>query len=108
LILADAVIPWTELEANSDSPLFLNIFLNIFLTLFLTGLEPQMEGAGVALAILPFLLNQLDNYVQGLETLKGFRAKRYRRELDGYLSGLWTQQAIFVNTLERSLDGVVD
>ncbi|GLI76002.1 hypothetical protein PoHVEF18_004268 [Penicillium ochrochloron] len=67
-----------------------------------------MEGAGVTLAILPLLLNQLDNYVQGLETLKGFRAKRYRRELDGYLSSLGTQQAIFVNTLERSLDGVVD
>jgi hypothetical protein len=67
-----------------------------------------MEAAGVALAILPLLLNQLDNYVQGLETLKGFRAKRYRRELDGYLSILRTQQAIFVNTLERSLDGVVE
>ncbi|KAJ5354973.1 uncharacterized protein N7496_012185 [Penicillium cataractarum] len=66
-----------------------------------------MEATGLVLAVLPLLLNQLDNYVQGLETLKGFRAKRYRRELDGYLSSLGTQQAIFVNTLERSLDGVV-
>lgn len=67
-----------------------------------------MEITGLVLAVLPLLLNQLDNYVQGLETLKGFRAKRYRRELDGYLSSLGTQQAIFVNTLERSLDGVVE
>ncbi|RAK96410.1 uncharacterized protein BO80DRAFT_416959 [Aspergillus ibericus CBS 121593] len=67
-----------------------------------------MEAIGFALAILPFLINQLDNHVQGLETLKTFRAKRYRRELDGYLSSLGTQQAIFLNTLEQCLDGVVD
>jgi hypothetical protein len=30
LIPADADIPSTELETNSDSPLFLNIFLNPF------------------------------------------------------------------------------
>ncbi|KAJ5535220.1 hypothetical protein N7527_001474 [Penicillium freii] len=67
-----------------------------------------MEAAGVALAILPLVINQLDNYVQGLETIKSFRAKRYRRELESYSSSLGTQQAIFVNTLERALDGVVE
>jgi hypothetical protein len=66
-----------------------------------------MEVAGVALAVLPLLLNQLDNYVQGLETLKGFRAKRYLRELEGYYTSLDTQQTIFVNHLLRSLEGVV-
>ncbi|KAJ5961322.1 uncharacterized protein N7479_008472 [Penicillium vulpinum] len=67
-----------------------------------------MEAAGIALAILPLLINQLDNYVQGLEVIKSFGAKRYRRELESYSSSLGTQQAIFVNTLERALDGVVE
>lgn len=67
-----------------------------------------MEGVGLALAILPLLLNQLDNYVQGLQTLKSFRAKDHRRELDGYLSELEIQKAILVNTLEWSLDGAVE
>ncbi|KAJ5285104.1 hypothetical protein N7497_005216, partial [Penicillium chrysogenum] len=68
----------------------------------------KMEAAGVALAILPLVINQLDNYVQGLEVIKSFGAKRYRRELESYSSSLGTQQAIFVNTLERALDGVVE
>ncbi|KAJ5515111.1 hypothetical protein N7463_004663 [Penicillium fimorum] len=67
-----------------------------------------MEAAGIALALLPLLINQLDNYVQGLEVIKSFGAKRYRRELEGYSSSLGTQQAIFVNTLERALDGVIE
>ncbi|KAJ5697545.1 hypothetical protein N7488_011229 [Penicillium malachiteum] len=67
-----------------------------------------MEAAGIALAVLPLAINQLDAYVQGLETIKSFGAKRYRRELEGYSSSLGTQQAIFVNTLERTLDGVVE
>lgn len=76
----------------------------------LSGLSRRlkMEAAGVALAILPLIINQLDNYVQGLETIKSFGAKRYRRELESYSSSLGTQQAIFVNTLERALDGVVE
>lgn len=67
-----------------------------------------VETASLTLAVLPLLLNQLDNYVQGLETLKTFRAKRYLREMEGYLSNLGTQQAIFLNTLEHAVDGIVD
>ena len=67
-----------------------------------------MEAAGLALAILPLLVNQLDNYVQGLQTVKGFRAKRYRQQLDSYFSNIGTQHVIFSNTLERALDGVVE
>lgn len=65
-----------------------------------------MEAAGVALAVLPLLLNQMDSYVQGIETFKLFGAKRYRRELEWYRSNLGTQQTIFENTLMRLLDGV--
>ncbi|KAL2833988.1 hypothetical protein BJY01DRAFT_224771 [Aspergillus pseudoustus] len=67
-----------------------------------------IETAGLVLALLPLLVNQLDNYVQGLETLKGFTAKRYRRELAAYLANLGAQQAIFINTLEQAFDGVID
>lgn len=67
-----------------------------------------IETAGIILAILPLVVNQLDAYVQGLERIKGFRMKRYRRELESYLTRLGTQQAIFWNTLEQLLEDVVD
>ncbi|KAJ6023891.1 hypothetical protein N7540_004688 [Penicillium herquei] len=67
-----------------------------------------MEIAGLALAILPLVVNQLDNYVQGIESLGDFRTKRYRRKLDYYATNLGAQQAAFINTLERSLDGVIE
>lgn len=62
-----------------------------------------MEGAGLALALLPLFLNQLDNYVQGLEVLGGLRDSRYRRKLDSYLTKLTAQQAIFLNTMRETL-----
>jgi hypothetical protein len=67
-----------------------------------------VEAAGIILAILPLLVNQLDAYVQGLETIKTFQTKRYRRELESYLTRLGTQQAIFLNTLEHLLEDVAD
>ncbi|KAL3477293.1 hypothetical protein BJX99DRAFT_257548 [Aspergillus californicus] len=67
-----------------------------------------IEATGLILALLPLLVNQLDNYVQGLETLKGFTAKRYRMELDTYAGNLGAQQSIFLNTLEQALTGVID
>lgn len=67
-----------------------------------------MEAAGIALAILPLLINQLDNYVRGLQTIKSFRAKRYRQQLDEYFTNIGTQHALFLNTLERTLDGVIE
>jgi hypothetical protein len=67
-----------------------------------------VEAAGIILAILPLVVNQLDAYVQGLATIKTFRTKRYRRELESYLTKLGTQQAIFLNTLEHLLEDVAD
>lgn len=67
-----------------------------------------IEAASIIIAILPLVVNQLDAYVQGLETIKTFRTKRYRRELESYLTRLGTQQAIFLNTLEQLLEDVVD
>ncbi|KIW09891.1 hypothetical protein PV08_11992 [Exophiala spinifera] len=67
-----------------------------------------IETVGVVLAILPLVVNQLDNYVRGIETLKGFRNKRHRRQLEEYSTRLGTQHAILLNSLEQALEGVVD
>ncbi|KAJ9646305.1 hypothetical protein H2204_000968 [Knufia peltigerae] len=67
-----------------------------------------IETVGVVLAILPLVVNQLDAYVQGIETLKGFRNKRYRRQLEEYSTRLGTQHAILLNSLEQALEGVVE
>lgn len=98
-------------------PLFasLCIFVPAFVFKLLLGIQyirfQDMSGieiAGLALAVLPLVINQLDNYVQGLETLGDFRIKRYRSRLDQYASNLGSQQAAFINTLERSLEGVIE
>ncbi|CAG8930098.1 unnamed protein product [Penicillium salamii] len=65
-----------------------------------------IEAAGVALAILPLVVNQLDNYARGLEKIKALR--RYKWQLEDYSTGLSAQYAILLNTLEVSLEGVVD
>ncbi|KAL4912144.1 hypothetical protein BDW62DRAFT_206747 [Aspergillus aurantiobrunneus] len=65
-----------------------------------------VEVAGLALAVIPLVVNQLDNYARGIETIKGLR--RYRWELEGYSSNLSAQYAIFLNTLEIFLQDVVD
>jgi hypothetical protein len=66
------------------------------------------EVTGVVLAILPLIVNQLDNYVQGLETLKSFRTRKYRRDLQRYLDRIKTQRALLLNTLERTLADAID
>lgn len=67
-----------------------------------------IEAAGLALAILPLIVNQADNYVQGLETLKTFRSRRYRRNMESYYNSLSTQRTILENVLERCFQGVVE
>ncbi|KAL1850625.1 hypothetical protein Plec18170_006910 [Paecilomyces lecythidis] len=65
-----------------------------------------VETAGLILAILPLLVNQIDGYARGLEKIRSLR--RYRRELMRYSTGLSAQHVILLNTLELSLEGVVD
>lgn len=60
----------------------------------------------MALAILPLVVNQLDNYARGLEKIKALR--RYKWKLEDFSSGLSAQYAVMVNTLEHSLEGVID
>ncbi|KAJ5725634.1 uncharacterized protein N7483_006991 [Penicillium malachiteum] len=65
-----------------------------------------IEAAGLALAILPLFVNQIDAYARGIEKIKGLR--RYRREFKGYSVGLRSQYAILLNTLTQALEGVVN
>lgn len=65
-----------------------------------------VEAAGLVLAVLPLLVNQLDVYARGIEKIKVLR--RYRREFADYSVGLGTQYAILLNTLEQALEGVVE
>ncbi|ETI22327.1 hypothetical protein G647_06401 [Cladophialophora carrionii CBS 160.54] len=44
----------------------------------------------------------------GIETLKGFRTRRYRRQFEEWSTRLGTQHAILLNTLEQSLEGLVE
>lgn len=66
-----------------------------------------MEAAGLALALLPLMLNQLDNYVQGLQTLKSFRTRRYREHLESCAAMLGGQHAILINTIGLALGDVI-
>jgi hypothetical protein len=65
-----------------------------------------VEVAGLVLAILPLVVNQLDNYARGLETFRALR--RYKWELEACSSTLSAQCAIFLNTLEIFLQDAVD
>ncbi|KAJ5649179.1 uncharacterized protein N7484_002902 [Penicillium longicatenatum] len=66
-----------------------------------------IEATGLVLAILPLIINQLDSCVQGVETMKSFRTKRYRRYLDERAAILGGQHAILLNCLETILEDIV-
>lgn len=75
----------------------------------ITGFSTMVTGVetvGVALALLPLIVNQLDNYARGIEQIKVLG--RYKRALEDLALGLGTQHRIFLNNLEQVLDGVVD
>jgi hypothetical protein len=65
-----------------------------------------IEAVGLTLAVIPLLVNQLDNYVRGIEKVKLLR--RYRRELATYSRGLSTQRSVLINTLIQTLGDIVN
>ncbi|KAL3475862.1 hypothetical protein BJX99DRAFT_270848 [Aspergillus californicus] len=65
-----------------------------------------IEALGLAFALLPVVVNQLDNYARGIEQIKVL--KRFHRTLEDFALELGTQNRIFLNSLEQVLDGVVD
>lgn len=66
-----------------------------------------VEAVGLALALLPLMLNQLDSYVQGLQTLKSFRTRRYRQHLESCAAMLGGQHAVLINTIGLALGDTV-
>ncbi|PWY63481.1 hypothetical protein BO83DRAFT_456538 [Aspergillus eucalypticola CBS 122712] len=67
-----------------------------------------IETASLVLAILPLLLNQLDNYVLAFQRMTHLRSKIYWREMDDYRTILETQKVIFLNTLQIAVDGTIE
>ncbi|KAJ5356936.1 hypothetical protein N7517_011545 [Penicillium concentricum] len=65
-----------------------------------------IEVAGLTLAVIPLLVNQIDGYARGIEKIRLMR--NYHRELLTYHTGLNTQYAILQCTLEDVLENVVD
>ncbi|KAB8229664.1 uncharacterized protein BDW43DRAFT_314699 [Aspergillus alliaceus] len=66
-----------------------------------------VEATSLALAVIPLLVNQLDNYVQGLQTLRSFRTWRYKKDLERYSTMLGGQRAILINTLTSILGDAI-
>lgn len=65
-----------------------------------------IEAISLTLAILPLMLNQLDDYIQGLQTLKLFWTRRYRKHLESCAAILGDQHAILSNTIGLALGDV--
>lgn len=61
------------------------------------------EAVGFVLAVLPLVVNQLDAYVQGIETLKLLRRRRYGFQMKSWKLILGSEQAIFNNNIELLL-----
>jgi hypothetical protein len=61
------------------------------------------EAVGFVLAVLPLVVNQLDAYVQGIETLKLFGTRRYGFQMKSWKLTLGSEQAILNNNIELLL-----
>ena len=61
------------------------------------------EAVGFVLAVLPLVVNQLDAYVQGIETLKLLRTRRYGFQMKSWKLSLGSEQAILSNNIELLL-----
>ena len=63
------------------------------------------EIAGIALAIFPVVVNGLEHFVQGVQTIKDWR--RYRIKLKDYAGMMESARVFYLDTLEELLNGIV-
>ena len=64
-----------------------------------------IEAAGLVLAVFPIVVNGLQHFTEGVETIKAWR--RYQRELAKYSRTLETQRIVYLNTIERLFEGII-
>ncbi|KAL9063449.1 MAG: hypothetical protein Q9161_009465 [Pseudevernia consocians] len=64
-----------------------------------------IEAAGLVLAVFPIVVSGLQQFTEGLETIKIW--KRYHRELSEYARTLETQRIVYLNTIERLFEGII-
>ena len=64
-----------------------------------------IEVAGLVLAVFPIVVKGLQQFTEGLETIKDW--KRYRCKLARYSRTLETQQVIYLNTMDIIFDGII-
>jgi hypothetical protein len=58
------------------------------------------------LVILPLIVNQANDYVQGLEKLKTLKTRKYRRGMESDYNSLLEQHSILKNGLKLCLQGL--
>ena len=63
------------------------------------------EIAGIALAVFPIVVDGLEHFVQGLQTIKDWR--RYRVKLQDYAGMMESARVFYLDTLEELLNGIV-
>lgn len=64
-----------------------------------------IEAAGLVLAVFPIVVNGLQHFTEGVETIKCWR--RYQRELAKYSRTLETQRIVYLNTIESLFEGII-
>lgn len=64
-----------------------------------------IEAAGIALAVFPILVDGLNRFVAGIQTIK--RWKRYRLKLRKYADILESAEVYFLDTLDELLGDIV-
>ena len=64
-----------------------------------------VEAAGLVLAVFPIVVSGLQQFTEGIETIKNWR--RYHRELSKYARTLETQRIVYLNTIERLFEGII-
>lgn len=63
------------------------------------------EVAGLVLAVFPIVVKGLQQFTEGVQTIKAW--KYYRRELAKYSRTLENERIIYLNTVERLFEGII-
>lgn len=66
-----------------------------------------IEVAGLVLAVFPLVVSGLQHFTEGVETVKSWSWKSYRRELINYTRTLGTEGTYCLDTLEALLGGII-